>query len=145
MRLVTLLFGSVGAALLLSRLLLEPLVGDVNAAFLSTGIAIAVTLLWIELYRWRDPSEVDRLVNPARSTYFLALLSAASVIAHPLIHTEPGASVWLQAFAYPVVLVVVLILEFMLAHLLCRISFSAAERAADRLRREPAQRRAVVQ
>jgi hypothetical protein len=132
--------GSVGAALILCRLALEPFAGEVNAAFLSTGIAIAFTLLWIELYRRRDPSEVDRLVDPARTIYFTVLLLVAPMIAHPLVHTEPGAPDWLRALAYPVVLATVLFLEFVLAHLLCRISFSAAERAGDQ-----AQRRTVVQ
>lgn len=145
MRLVILLNGSVGAVLILGRMLLEPFAGEMNAAFLSAGIAIALTLLWIELYRWRDPSEVDRLLNPARTGYFLALLMLTPIIAHLLVRTEPGASVWLRAFAYPIVLATVVLLAFMLAHLLCRGSFSDAERAADRRRRERAQQRTVVQ
>lgn len=142
MRQAVLINGSVGAVLILGRMLLEPLAGGVNAAFLSTGVAIALTLLWIELYRRRDPSEVDRLVNPARTGYFLALLMLTPIIAHLLVHTEPGASVWLRAFAYPIVLATVVLLALMLAHLLCRGSFSDAERAADHRRRE---QRTVVQ
>ena len=145
MRLVALFIGSAGAVLILARLLLEAFAGEVNAAFLTTGVAVTITLLWIELYRSRDPSEVNRLVNPARTAYFISMLSMAPTIAHLLVHSEPGASVWPQAFAYPVVLAIVVLVGFMVAHLLCRISFSDAERAADRNRRAQVRRRTVVQ
>jgi hypothetical protein len=88
---------------------------------------------------------VNRLVNPARTAYFISMLSMAPTIAHLLVHTEPGASVWPQAFAYPVVLAIGVLVGFMVAHLLCRISFSDAERAADRNRRAQVRRRTVVQ
>ena len=143
MRLVALFIGSAGAVLILACLLLEAFAGEVNAAFLTTGVAVTITLLWIELYRSRDPSEVNRLVNPARTAYFISMLSMAPTIAHLLV--QPGASVWPQAFAYPVVLAIVVLVGFMVAHLLCRISFSDAERAADRNRRAQVRRRTVVQ
>jgi hypothetical protein len=45
MRLVALFIGSAGAVLILACLLLEAFAGEVNAAFLTTGVAVTITLL----------------------------------------------------------------------------------------------------
>ena len=113
--------------MVLLRLLLEPLTGDSNAAFLAAGVTIALHLLWIEHCRIQRRFETDRLMDAASLTYTVVLCQLPSIIAHLLVNTQPAAPAWQHVVAYPVVFVIVFVPLPAAALLLCRCSFSAAE------------------
>jgi hypothetical protein len=146
MRLTILAGGLAGVTVLLLRLLLDPATGEVNAAFLSAAAVIAFNLTWIEGYQTRDASDVDRLLPPVRAAYTIGVFSLVTIIAHLMLQIQPEAPAWLRVIAVPVVISAVIAPLSIIPHLLCRISFSAAEmRASDRRRRERAQQRTVIQ
>ncbi len=141
MRFILLWLISATVPMFLLRLLLEPLTGVSNAAFLAAGVVIASNLLWIEYCRIRDWFETDRLVYAAQLTNIVVLVSLTSTIAHLLVNTQAAAPAWQHMIAYPVVFAIVSLLLVTIALLLCRFSFSAAEmRDAERRRREATQR-----
>jgi hypothetical protein len=145
MRLMILWTGLTAVAVLLLRFLLDPFNGEVVGAFLSTGLVIAGILSFVELWRiMGNEFEVDRVLLPAQTSYWLALLQLTPVIAHLMVPAATSVAPWLRLAAYLVIFLTVGALLFSCSYLLCRISFRAEEmRASFRRRRERAQRTVV--
>ena len=117
--------------------LLEPLTGEPAAALLSVGLTIACLLYWIEQCRTWQKFETDRLIEVAQMMYPAVFYLLVPSIANLLVNVEATAPAWQRMIAYPVVWIVVVALVTLIAPLLCRFSFSAAEiRDANRRRAE---------
>lgn len=125
--------------------LLEPLAGEAAAALLSVSVTIACNLFWIEHCRTWEKFQTDRLIEAAQLTYTVVFYSLVPVTAQLLVNVQAAAPAWQRMIAYPVVWLVLAAIVTLVAPLLCRFSFSAAEmRDANRHRYQARQRRTQV-
>lgn len=125
--------GAVAVTQALLSLVLKPFTGELTAALLSAAVVIGFTLIVVDALRGGDELEIDQLLGRVRLIYIVALVLPVPNIIHLILQIPPDAPAWPSKIGYEVVLLTIALAIAGVMHLLCRLSFSAAEmRAADR-------------
>jgi hypothetical protein len=125
--------GITALTLALLSSVLRPFTGELNAALLPAAVVVGFILIVVDILRGQDELEIDQLLVRARLVYVTALAWPISQIAHLILQIPPGQPAWLSKVGYEVVLMMIALAMPGVVHLLCRLSFNAAEiRTADR-------------